>query len=229
MKRYVLIGCLLLLVTGSVAYAILDMRHTPGARIIPPEATRLLPDGEQWYYEVVLPYDLPDGFCVGLQVRRSSDPHDPNEGITISPRIPWVTQEDAEAVTSTSYSMNYGVEEPVTEARVAFQILDLNYYTPAEDLMTPLRICGGIQSQGSDSRMELKRDFFQGRIDGFTSRASLAKWIDGELCLMQFTTHDDSRLYYYDVIVVAKPAEEIPGLSAPDFGSEVRVRTFANN
>ncbi len=212
MKRRVLIGCLVLFAGGAVAYAVLAERLGNTVKRLPPANSPLLPNGQQWHFSVKLPSNISKDDFVGLQVRRSSVPHDPNEGIAISPRSPWLSQEEAEAVFSTAY-IGQGTSL-MREATVAFQIIDLEDYLANEELENPLRMFGGLQYYGSSSRLSTGCDTVLGIIDGY-SLGSHHTWKDGELCLLQFRSHDDNRLYDYDLVLTAKPAEDIPDLSSP--------------
>ena len=201
MRRVALVLGLLLLAGCAIAYGLLSQRRQAGAFVELPTASALLPNGRQWTYRFESPADSKSGYGYGLELRRSSTKRDPSVSTTVRSEAQWISRESAEAVLATSL---VGRAEQRVQGEFAVQILDLRDFAAAETPKNPFRVYGGIRIPGASATLVRSPDFFLGDKFNATSAKPACEWRDGELCGLRFQTADESRVYFYDVVLVRK-------------------------
>jgi hypothetical protein len=200
MKRILLLSSVALLATAAIAYAVLSKRQRPGAVLEVPSACSLLPNGKQWVYHFQRPVDWNPGYGYGLQIRRTSTARDRRYTPVMAADIHWVSKDAAEAVAGSG--MVVYAEDG--DGLLAIQIVDVRDFG-ATECTNPLRVYGGVRLSGASAMITHDTDFFLGnRIEG-TSANGTCDWHGHELCPLRFQTSDETRVYQYDVVLVADP------------------------
>ncbi len=206
MKRIFFLSSVVVLATAGVAYALLSDHLRGGAALESPSASQFPSKNKQWVYRFQPPSDWKTECRYGLEIRRTSKPAYP-AGASVAFMATgddWTSKDDAEAVLATGQVPDSGQGDGL----FAIQVLDVRDFGLTETT-SPLRLYSSVRMSGMTSRITDAKDFLLGDL-----QAKLVKktcdWHGRELCPLQFQTGDETRIYQYDVVLVAVPKSEPP-------------------
>lgn len=204
MKRIVFVSCVVLLTIAAIAYALARGQQRAGAVLEPPSACGLLPNGKQWVYDFRRPVDWRPDCGYALEIRRTSKARDPQYSPTMSTHDDWSSEEAAEVILAS----NVAVNAKNGDGMFALQILDVRDFGSTE-CANPLRVFGGVQLPGVSANITNDADFLLGVMEG-TSVRNTCDWRKHEMCPLRFQTRDETHVYQYDVVLVAKSVSASP-------------------
>lgn len=170
--------------TDIVAYGYSLSRFEGASLVTSHPSDRLLGHGV-WRFNCQIPPGYSESHFVGMQVRRLQI-SDSNAATQQS-----VSVEGAEDLLTTA---GIGLVDRMQTGTVAIQIAGRGY--DPEELM----FLGGLQKEGTSSKIEPSKDFFVGRLSG-TSVNRKPTWNDGEMQLLRVFSRTARSKYVYDVML----------------------------
>lgn len=199
MKRTLFLSTLISIVVIAgyvITSRTIESQSHPGSQLISLSGESLLPD-RSWEFSFRPPKELNEKSGFGLLVRRSVSKYDQSKPPSFSQR-PLTDQDSAEAVLGSGLIMN---PDPTEACRVGIQILDLRDYQDWKGDESPIRVAGGLQVGGTKTFLNRSDDFLVGKLLGHFVHTR-SSWSGNQIPLVQFQTHEQDRLYTYDVVLV---------------------------